>query len=83
MSRLFFIYSPVKDWLINRIELSTPLTAWNRGMSQNKSSLGQFNVKIILRKCRISSKLTSRSQVARILLKIELACVIFLGATAG
>ncbi|KAL9974384.1 hypothetical protein ACROYT_G011408 [Oculina patagonica] len=29
-SRLFLIYSPVKDWFINRIELSTPLTAWNR-----------------------------------------------------
>ena len=31
-SRIVLIYSPVKDWLINRIELSTPLTAWNRGM---------------------------------------------------
>nr|XP_058951570.1 phosphatidylinositol glycan anchor biosynthesis class U protein-like [Pocillopora verrucosa] len=29
-SRLFLIYSPVKDWFTNRIELSTPLTAWNR-----------------------------------------------------
>ncbi|XP_068699893.1 phosphatidylinositol glycan anchor biosynthesis class U protein-like [Montipora foliosa] len=30
MSRLFLIYSPVKFWLINRIELSTPLTSWSR-----------------------------------------------------
>jgi len=50
MSRLFFIYSPVKDWLINRIELSTPLTAWNRvqeGLSLVKHGVSPYSGDVV------------------------------------
>lgn len=30
--RLFFMYSPAKNFFKERIELNTPLTSWNRGI---------------------------------------------------
>ncbi|CAH3017304.1 unnamed protein product [Porites evermanni] len=50
ISRLFLIYSPVKDWFINRIELSTPLNAWNRvqeGLSLVKLGVSPYSGDIV------------------------------------
>lgn len=47
---MVLIYSPVKDWLINRIELSTPLTAWNRvqeGLSLVKHGVSPYSGDVV------------------------------------
>ncbi|XP_015749036.1 PREDICTED: phosphatidylinositol glycan anchor biosynthesis class U protein-like [Acropora digitifera] len=50
ITRLFLIYSPVKSWLINRIELSTPLTSWNRvqeGLSLVKNGVSPYTGDVV------------------------------------
>ncbi|XP_074617969.1 phosphatidylinositol glycan anchor biosynthesis class U protein-like [Acropora palmata] len=50
ITRLFLIYSPVRSWLINRIELSTPLTSWNRvqeGLSLVKNGVSPYTGDVV------------------------------------
>ena len=59
ISRIFLIYSPVKDWFINRIELSTPLNAWNRVNLCLKITITNFQDErqVVVKKWAITKRL--------------------------